>query len=71
MARRLLGQFLSLPSGHLIKSVLAFCSLMFLAWQKSSDVVVSQAYPHLCGLGHVRVGEFVLLLICTTSFSLG
>lgn len=36
-ARMLLGQFLSLPSGHLIKCVLALCSPMVLAWQKSSD----------------------------------
>lgn len=56
VARMLLGQFLSLPSGHLIKSVLALCSLIVLAWQKSSEVVVSQAYPHLCGLDHVRIG---------------
>lgn len=55
-ARMLLGQFLSLLSGHLIKCVLALSSLMVLAWQRSSDVVVSQAYPRLCGLGHVRSG---------------
>lgn len=61
-ARMLLGQFLSLLSGHLIKCVLALSSLMVLAWQRSSDVVVSQAYPCLCGLGHVRSGG-----ICSTA----
>jgi len=61
-AGTLLGQFVALQSGHLVKYMLALCSHVY-----GFALDVSQAYRPLCGLDSVCGGGIILLLICTTS----
>lgn len=49
-AGMLLGQFVASLSGRLVKYMLALCSLICTALQKSFDLGVPQGYCHLCGL---------------------
>lgn len=66
-ARMLLGQFVTLLSGYLVKYMLALCSLVFMALQKSFDV--SQAYCHLCGLDCVGRGGIIFFAAHMYHFS--